>query len=100
MASVFKALAPFGFVRLLPVLGKMPLYPEQDVFRSAVSAEDYRQWTAAVCRDFAGAAGQELRSVLPTAAEAQRRRAGIAAPQFGECSLAWRPRATACVPSL
>lgn len=87
MASVFKALAPFGFVRLLLVLGKMPLYPEQDVFRSAVTAEDYRQWTAAVCRGFGGDARQELRSVLPTAAEAQRRRAGIAAPQFGDLPL-------------
>jgi hypothetical protein len=58
MASVFKALVPFGLVRLLLVLGKMPLYPEQILFRSAVSADDYRQWIAAVCRDFAGAAGQ------------------------------------------
>jgi hypothetical protein len=87
MASVFKALVPFGLVRLLLVLGKMPLYPEQILFRSAVSADDYRQWIAAVCRDFAGAAGQELRLVLPTAAEAQRRRAGLPAQQFGDLPL-------------
>lgn len=87
MASVFRMLAPFSFVRFLLAIDKIPLYPEQDIFRSAVSAEDYRRWTAAVCRDFAGAAGPELRSVLPTAAESQRRRAGITAPQFGDLPL-------------
>lgn len=88
MASALKALAPFGAVRLLLSLGKMPLYPEQDVFRSAVSAQDYRQWTADVCRDFAGAAGPELRSVVPAAAQTQQHKAGLTAPQFGDLPLA------------
>ena len=48
----------------------MPLYPEQGLFRAQVADEDYRYWIAAVCRDLAGAAGAELRSVLPAAAEA------------------------------
>ena len=87
MASVFRLLAPFGFVRFLLAIGKMPLYPEQDLLPSAVSAEGYRRWTAAACRDFAGAAGPELRSVLPTAAESQRRRAGTTAPPFGDLPL-------------
>jgi hypothetical protein len=87
MASVLKALSPFGLVRLLLVVGKMPLYPEQKLFRSAVPAAGYRQWIADVCRGFAGAAGQELRSVLPAAAEARRRRAGLPAPEFGDLPL-------------
>jgi hypothetical protein len=84
MASVFKALAAFGFVRLLLALGKMPLHPEQRLFRTQVSEEDYRHWIAGVWRDFAGAAGAELPSVLPAAVEAERRRAGLAAPEFGD----------------
>jgi hypothetical protein len=55
MASVFKILAPFGFVRVLLTLGQMPLYPEQSLFRAQVTDEDYRYWTAAVCRDLADA---------------------------------------------
>jgi len=87
MASMFKALAPFGFVRLLLALGKMPLYPEQSLFRAQVTDEDYRHWTAAVCRDFAGAAGAEMRSVLPAAAKAQRRRVGAVVPEFDDLPL-------------
>ena len=87
MASMLKALAPFGFVRLLLALGKMPLYPEQGLFRAQVTDEDYRYWAVAVCRDFAGAAGAELRSVLPAAAEAQRRRAGLAPPELDDLPL-------------
>ena len=87
MASMFRALAPFGFVRFLLALGKMPLYPEQGLFRAQVTDEDYRYWTAAVCRDFAGAASSELRSVLPAAVEAQRRRACLAAPELGDLPL-------------
>src|SRR5690349_19098439 len=95
MASMIKALAPFGFVRFLLALGKLPLYPEQGLFRAQVTDEDYQYWTAAVCRDLAGAAGAELRSVLPAAAEAQWRRVGVAAPELGDLplgvltSLAW-----------
>ena len=87
MASMFRALAPFGFVRFLLALATMPLYPEQGLFRAQVTDEDYRYWTAAVCRDFAGAASSELRSVLPAAVEAQRRRAGLAAPELGDLPL-------------
>jgi hypothetical protein len=87
MASVFRALAPFGFVRFLMALGTMPLYPEQGLFRAQVTDEDYGYWTVAVCRDFAGAARAELRSVLPAAAKAQRRRAGLAAPDLGDLPL-------------
>jgi pimeloyl-ACP methyl ester carboxylesterase len=43
MTSVFRVLAPFRFCPVSLAIGKMPLYPEQDVFRSAVSAEDYRR---------------------------------------------------------
>ena len=48
MASMFKALARLGFVRFLLALGKLPLYPEQGLFRAQVTDEDYRYWTAAV----------------------------------------------------
>ena len=95
MASMFKALARLGFVQFLLALGKLPLYPEQGLFRAQVTDEDYRYWIAAVCRDLAGAAGAELRSVLPAAAEAQWRRVGVAAPELGDLplgvltSLAW-----------
>jgi pimeloyl-ACP methyl ester carboxylesterase len=87
MAWVFKVLAPFGFVRLLLARGKMPLYPEQRLFRGQVADEDYQRWTAAVCRDFGGAARRELRSVVSAAAEAVRRRAGLAAPELGDLPL-------------
>jgi hypothetical protein len=65
MASMLKALARFSFVRFLLVLGKLPLYPEQGLLRAQVTDEDYQFWSAAVCHDLAGAAGAELRSVLP-----------------------------------
>jgi pimeloyl-ACP methyl ester carboxylesterase len=95
MASMLKALARFGFVRFFLALGKLPLYPEQGLFRAQVTDEDYQYWSAAVCRDLAGAVGAELRSVLPAAAEAQPRRAGVAVPELGDLplgvltSLAW-----------
>ena len=87
MTSMLNALAWFGFVRFLLALGMLPLYPEQGLFRVQVTREDYQYWTAAVCRYLAGTAGAELRSVLPAAAEAQRRRAGRTALDFGDLPL-------------
>jgi pimeloyl-ACP methyl ester carboxylesterase len=87
-AAALKAAAPLGAVRLLLALGAMPFYPEQAVFRQQVTAADYRAWAAAVGRSFAGAAGGELRSVLAAAADAEQRRAGLAAPELGGLPLA------------
>jgi pimeloyl-ACP methyl ester carboxylesterase len=87
MASVFKAFSQFGLLRLLVAVGTMPFYPEQKVFRAQVTAEDFQYWTAAVCRNFAGAAGRELRSVLPAATQAQMRRVNLATPEFGDLPL-------------
>jgi pimeloyl-ACP methyl ester carboxylesterase len=70
-AAVFKALGPFGLMRLLLECFAMPAYPEQRQFRAVVTEQDYRRWIAAVCRDFAGAACQELASVITSAKQAQ-----------------------------
>src|SRR4051795_6809434 len=90
LASAFKVLAPLGVVRLLLRLRAFPLYPEQRTFESQLTADQRRAWVASVRRDMGpgGAAGPELRSVLPAAREAQRRLAGIAQPQFGDLPLA------------
>jgi pimeloyl-ACP methyl ester carboxylesterase len=90
LASAFKALAPIGVVRLLLRLRAFPLYPEQRAFETQLTADQRRTWVASVRRDMGpgGAAGPELRSVLPAAREAQRRLAGIAQPQFGDLPLA------------
>jgi pimeloyl-ACP methyl ester carboxylesterase len=90
MASLLKALAPFGVVRLLLALRAFPLYPEQRAFEAQLSPGRRRAWIDAVDRDMGpgGAAGPELRSVLPCAREAQRRTAGVVQPQFGDLPLA------------
>lgn len=72
LASLLKALSPFGLVRALLALRAMPLYPEQRQYRAAVSTQEYRRWVADVCAGFARAAGQELRSVLAVAAAAEQ----------------------------
>jgi pimeloyl-ACP methyl ester carboxylesterase len=86
VASVFKVLAPLGAVRLLLRLRAFPLYPEQRTFEEQLTADQRRAWVASVRRDMGpgGAAGRELRSVLPTAREAQRRLARVVQPQFGD----------------
>jgi pimeloyl-ACP methyl ester carboxylesterase len=71
-ASVLKACAPLGLLRLLVTAGAMPLYPEQRRFRAVVADLDYRRWIAGVVRSFSGAAGAELRSVLPAARYAEQ----------------------------
>ena len=71
-ASVLKAAAPLGVLRLLVTAGAMPLYPEQRRFRAVITDQDYRRWVAGVVRSFSGAAGAELRSVLPAARYAER----------------------------
>jgi pimeloyl-ACP methyl ester carboxylesterase len=89
-ASVFKVLAPVGVVRLLLRLRAFPLYPEQRTFEGHVTADQRRAWVASVRRDMGpgGAAGRELRSVLPVAREAQRRLTGVVQPQFDDLPLA------------
>jgi pimeloyl-ACP methyl ester carboxylesterase len=86
-ASVLKASAPLGVLRLLVTTGAMPLYPEQRQFRGLVTDEDYRRWIAGVCRSFSGAAGAELRSVLPTARYAHQQQSAVHQPQFGNLPL-------------
>jgi pimeloyl-ACP methyl ester carboxylesterase len=71
-ASVLKASAPLGVLRLLVAAGAMPLYPEQRRFRAIITDQDYRRWIASVVRSFSGAAGAELRSVLPAARYAEQ----------------------------
>jgi pimeloyl-ACP methyl ester carboxylesterase len=71
-ASVLKASAPLGVLRLLVTAGAMPLYPEQRLFRATITDQDYRRWIAGVVRSFSGAAGAELRSVLPAARYAEQ----------------------------
>jgi pimeloyl-ACP methyl ester carboxylesterase len=72
LASLFRALSPIGLVRFLLARRRMPLYPEQAVFRAQIPDENYRAWVAEVDRNFAGNAGRELRSVLGVAAAANR----------------------------
>jgi pimeloyl-ACP methyl ester carboxylesterase len=86
-AYLLKASAPLGILRLLVTTGAMPLYPEQGQFRGLVSDEDYRRWVAGVCRSFSGAAGAELRSVLPTARYAHQQQSTAHQPQFGDLPL-------------
>ncbi|MGR7023690.1 alpha/beta hydrolase [Geodermatophilus sp. URMC 62] len=90
LASVFKALAPLGLIRLLLALRAFPLYPEQRAFEARLSPDERRAWVDAVDRSMGpgGAAGPELRSVLPCAREAQQRIADVGRPQFGDLPLA------------
>jgi pimeloyl-ACP methyl ester carboxylesterase len=90
LASVFKALAPFGVVRLLLHLHTFPLYREQRAFEGQLDADRRAAWIGAVNRSMGpgAAAGPELRSVLPSAREAQQRLAGVVQPQHGDLPLA------------
>jgi pimeloyl-ACP methyl ester carboxylesterase len=67
LGAILKLPARFGLVRALLAARAMPLYPEQRHYRAAAPATAYRQWISDVCRSFAGAAGQELRSVITAA---------------------------------
>jgi pimeloyl-ACP methyl ester carboxylesterase len=80
MAAVLKALSPLGLVRFLLAARIMPLYPDQGIFRKQVDDARYREWITDVCRNFAGNAGPELRSVLDAARDAARARAADPAP--------------------
>jgi pimeloyl-ACP methyl ester carboxylesterase len=86
-ASVLKATAPLGVLRLLVTAGAMPLYPDQRRFRAIITDQEYRRWAASVVRSFSGAAGAELRSVLPTARYAQQH-ADDVSPDFGQVRVA------------
>lgn len=86
-ARILKILSPFGVPRLLLALQRMPLYPEQPAFRKIISEAEYRRWTASVCGNVAGAAGAELRSVLPAVDEAAQSRAGVKGAKFGDLPL-------------
>jgi len=79
-ARLLKLLTPLGFTRLLLRWQKMPLYPEQSRYRAAVSPPEYDRWMTMVCASFARGAGAELRSVIPTAAQAERLLAGHTIP--------------------
>jgi len=72
-ARLLKALTPVGFTRLLLRAQKMPVYPEQAQYQAAVSPQQYDRWMTMVCRSFGRGAGAELRSVIPTAADAKGR---------------------------
>jgi pimeloyl-ACP methyl ester carboxylesterase len=96
---VLAALARFGLPRALLAAGMMPLYPEEPRFRAQISPAQHRRWVADVCRDIAGAAGDELRAVLPAARAAAARGARslgdlplvvISSPNFGEAWHAWQ----------
>ncbi|MGY1638933.1 alpha/beta fold hydrolase [Geodermatophilus sp. SYSU D00742] len=89
LAHLLQGLAPIGVVRALLRLRAFPLYPEQRAFETRLSAEQRREWVAAVTRSFGlrGAAAAELRSVLSCAREARRRTTGVVQPQFGDLPL-------------
>jgi pimeloyl-ACP methyl ester carboxylesterase len=90
LASALKVVAPFGVVRALLLLRAFPLYPEQRAFEPQLTSGQRRAWIGSVDRDMGpgGAAGAELRSVLPCAREAKRRAAGAVGPRFGDLPLA------------
>lgn len=100
LASVMKALAPLGLVRLLLKLRALPLYPEQRAFEARLTSGQITAWRNAVGRSMGprGALARELRSVLPCAREAGRKLDGEARHQFGDLpmavlsSRAWGPR--------
>jgi len=87
-ASILKASAPLGILRLLIRSGAMPLYPEQRRFRRLISDEEYREWIDAVVSSFSRGAGAELRPVLPAAHVAHEQEAALERPQFGDLPLA------------
>jgi hypothetical protein len=79
-AGLLKLLTPLGFTRLLLRWQKMPLYPEQSHYQAAVSPPEYDRWMTMVCRSLGQGAGAELRSVIPTAAQAKKLLAGHTIP--------------------
>jgi len=89
LASLVKALTPFGVVRLLLRLRALPLCPEQAAFEVELPPEQQHAWLTSVRRDVGprGGAGRELRAVLPRARQAQRSMDGIVQPQFGDLPL-------------
>ena len=106
-ARLFKLLTPLGFTRFLLNVQKMPLYPEQPQYKTAVSAAEYQRWITMVCNSFGQGAGAELRSVIPTAAQAQSRLAGhkltvplavIASKAFGDKWVTWQREITKLSP--
>jgi pimeloyl-ACP methyl ester carboxylesterase len=90
LALLFKALTPFGIVRLLLRLRVFPLYREQAAFEAQLTPDQRRAWRTAVRRDMGprGGAGREVRAVLPCARHVQRDVGGIAQPPFGDLPLA------------
>jgi pimeloyl-ACP methyl ester carboxylesterase len=90
LATLLKALTPLGVVRLLLRLRAFPLYPEQAAFEARLGPDQRRAWRTAVRRDMGprGGAGRELRAVLPSAREAQRRMTGLEYPRFGDLPVA------------
>ena len=79
-ARLLKLLTPLGFTRLLLRWQKMPPYPEQSHYRASVTPPEYDRWMTMVCASFARGAGAELRSVIPTAAQAKKLLAGHTIP--------------------
>jgi pimeloyl-ACP methyl ester carboxylesterase len=98
-ARLLQLLTPLGFTQLLLRWQKMPLYPEQSHYQAAVSPAEYDRWMTMVCQSFGRGAGPELRSVIPTAAQAERLLAGhaipvplavIASSAFGDKWVSWQ----------
>jgi hypothetical protein len=98
-ARLLKLLTPMGFTWLLLRWQKMPLYPEQSHYQAAVSPPEYDRWLTMVCQSFGRGAGAELRSVIPTAAQAKKLLAGhtvpvplavIASSAFGDKWVSWQ----------
>jgi pimeloyl-ACP methyl ester carboxylesterase len=90
VASLFKALTPFGVVRLLLRLRAFPLYPEQAAFEAQLTPDQRRAWQHSVRRNVGprGGTGREVRAVLRAAREAQRRMRGVVQPELGDLPLA------------
>jgi pimeloyl-ACP methyl ester carboxylesterase len=89
VASLFKALTPFGVVRLLLRLRAFPLYPEQAASEAQLPPDQRRAWQNSVRRNVGprGGTGREVRAVLSGARGAQRRM-GVVQPQLGDLPLA------------
>jgi pimeloyl-ACP methyl ester carboxylesterase len=90
LLKVFRFCSVFGLPRFLgEVFGFFPMYPERRFFAQQVSRDEYRDWTAAACRNLNGEAGlREFAAAMPMLEEASRQmRSRAGEPQFGHMPL-------------
>jgi len=90
LLRLFRFCSVFGLPRFLgEVFGFFPMYPERRFFALQVTRDEYRDWTAAVCRNLIGEAGlREFAAAMPMLEEASRQmQSGAGGPQFGDMPL-------------